>query len=429
MKFDLLHPADQIVMIMKRIYEGGMTTTSGGNLSIRDGNGDVWITPGGIDKGCLSRSDIMCVKPDGTAVGPHKPSSELPFHLKIYETRPDAEAVLHAHPPGLVAFSIVTNIPDTSIIPNAHQVCGKIGFAPYDVPGSAALGKKIAKKFAEKCDIVMMENHGLVTLGADLFQAFMRFETLEYCARLQINALRLGSMVSLTPEQLALAWKKKNAPLEEFIPHMHTSRERDARREMCEFIHRAYDQHLFTSTQGTFSCRLDDDVFLITPYGVDRKYMEPSDLLLIQKGLGEAGKIPSRSVLVHRDIYKKHPGTNAVIIAHPPHIMAYGLSRTPFDSRTIPESYIMLRDIAVLPYGTNITRPDLISDTVSPAVPLIMVENDFLIVTGDSLLRVYDCLEVAEFSAKALLSATVLGEVSPITEEEVGDLKQAFDLP
>lgn len=51
MKFDLLHPADQIVMIMKRIYDGGMTTTSGGNLSIRDDNGDVWITPGGIDKG------------------------------------------------------------------------------------------------------------------------------------------------------------------------------------------------------------------------------------------------------------------------------------------------------------------------------------------------------------------------------------------
>ena len=85
MRFDLLHPADQLVMIMQRIYEYGMTTTSGGNLSIRDENGDVWITPSGIDKGALTRQDICCVKPDGTVIGPHKPSVELPFHLDIYK--------------------------------------------------------------------------------------------------------------------------------------------------------------------------------------------------------------------------------------------------------------------------------------------------------------------------------------------------------
>lgn len=368
----------------------------------------------------------MCIKPGGTIVGPHKPSSELPFHLKIYETRPDARAVLHAHPPGLVAFSVVRDIPNTSIIPNAHQVCGKIGLAPYDIPGSAALGNKIARKFAEHCDIVMMENHGLVALGKDLFQAFMRFETLEFCARLQINAMRLGNMVSLTPEELSLTGTGINIPMDVFIPNIHSSLERDARREMCGFIHRAYDQQLFTSTQGTFSCRLDDDMFLITPYGMDRKYMEPADIVLINKGLCEAGKIPSRTVLLHRDIYAKHKGIDAVIIAHPPHIMAYNLSRTPFDSRVIPESYVMLRDIAVLPFGTNIKRPELICDTLSPSTPLIMVQNDCLIVTGDSLMKVYDCLEVAEFSAKVLLAATALGEVSPIGREELDELKKTF---
>ena len=113
----MLHPADQIVMIMNRIYYYGMTTTSGGNLSIRDSEGTVWISPSGIDKGSLRREDIMQIKPDGTIVGIHRPSSEYPFHLAIYKKRPDLKAVLHAHPPALVAFSLLRKIPDTSIIP------------------------------------------------------------------------------------------------------------------------------------------------------------------------------------------------------------------------------------------------------------------------------------------------------------------------
>lgn len=88
----------------------------------------------------------------------------------------------------------------------------------------------------------------------------------------------------------------------------------------------------------------------------------------------------------------------------------------------------MLRDISVLPFGTNISDPEKICEVLSPAAPLIMIENDCLIATGDSLLKVYDCLEVAEFSAKSLLAAGVLGEVSPISQKEVDDLKKAFSL-
>ena len=140
MRFELLHPADQLVMIMDRIYRYGMTTTSGGNLSIKDENGDIWITPSGIDKGNLTREDVCQVKPDGTVIGPHKPSVELPFHTKIYEIRPDLKGILHAHPPTLVAFSLARKIPNLSLIPNATEVCGKVGMARYDVPGSAQLG-------------------------------------------------------------------------------------------------------------------------------------------------------------------------------------------------------------------------------------------------------------------------------------------------
>lgn len=95
MNFNLLHPADQLIMIMQRIYGYGMTTTSGGNLSILDDNGDIWITPGGVDKGSLTRSDIIRVKADGTVVGDHNPSSEFPFHKLVYQSRPDILSLIH----------------------------------------------------------------------------------------------------------------------------------------------------------------------------------------------------------------------------------------------------------------------------------------------------------------------------------------------
>ncbi len=111
----LLHPRDQITMVIGRIYSRGLTTTSGGNISIIDENGDIWVIPSAIDKGSLQPSDIVCVKRDGTITGRHKPSSEFPFHKAIYEARPDIKAIIHAHPPALVSFSIVREIPNTNI--------------------------------------------------------------------------------------------------------------------------------------------------------------------------------------------------------------------------------------------------------------------------------------------------------------------------
>src|SRR5438132_4132374 len=122
---DLIHPRDAIMRTMERIYRYRMTTTSGGNLSIRDDNGDVWITPAGIDKGTLRREDIICVHGDGTAHGPHRPSSELPFHQEIYGTRPDIRGIVHAHPVALVAFSLVHEVPNTRLFHQARHVCGE----------------------------------------------------------------------------------------------------------------------------------------------------------------------------------------------------------------------------------------------------------------------------------------------------------------
>ncbi len=428
MNFNLMHPAEQIVLLLNRVYQKGLTTTSGGNLSIMDSEGIIWITPSGIDKGSLTPSDICKVLPDGTVIGKYKPSVELPFHKLVYQTRPDVSAVLHAHPPALVSYSLIREIPSINIIPTPHQVCGTVGIAKYEVPGSQALAERIVDEIKNGYNAVIMENHGVITCADNLFEAFKRFETLNFAASIGITASILGTPQSLTDEQIALTNRKGLNSLGEFIPTTYSSDERKLRKEMCALIHRSYDQGLFTSTQGTFSVRLDKDSFLITPYGVDRKYIEPEDIVRIEYNWREAGKRPSRSVSLHKRIYDDHKDINAITVAHPKHLMAFGVTHTPIDSRTIPESYIAMRDIGRVPFGTNITDPGKISDIISEHSPVVLVENDSVISTGKSLINAFDRLEVAEFTANTIIHAKMIGKIVMISDKEVEDINKAFNL-
>lgn len=428
MNFNLMHPAEQIVMLINRVYQKGLTTTSGGNLSILDSEGNIWITPSGIDKGSLTPQDICKVLPDGTVVGKYKPSVELPFHKLVYETRADVSAVLHAHPPALVSYSLIRKIPDVNIIPTPQQVCGKVGIAEYEVPGSDLLAKRIVAEINKGYNAVIMENHGVITCADNLFEAFKRFETLNFAASIGITASILGKPEPLTEEQIELNNRKGKTSLGEFIPTTYSSDERRLRKEMCALIHRSYDQGLFTSTQGTFSVRLNNDAFLITPYGVDRKYIEPEDIVRIENGWREAGKRPSRSVTLHKLIYDEHPEINAITVAHPKHLMAFGVTHTPIDSRTIPESYIAMRDIGRVPFGTNIVEPKKISSMLSSSSPVILVDNDSVISTGTTLINAFDRLEVAEFTANTIIHAKMIGDIVMISDKEVEDINKAFNL-
>lgn len=428
MKLEMLHPADQLVMFMERIYGYGMTTTSGGNLSILDDNGDIWITPGSIDKGSLTRNDMICIKPDGTIVGNHKPSSEYPFHQHIYKTRPDLKAVLHAHPPALVAFSIVRKLPNTSLIPNVRFSCGKIGMAKYGLPGSDDLGAKISEEFEKGYNTVILENHGVVIGAKSMFDAFKSFETLDFSARLEIDAHNIGTPKPLTSEQIDWYKSRQHIAMDEFVANKISSEEKAARAEMCKLIKRAYNQQLVNSTQGTFSQRIDDDSFIITPSGTDRKYLEPEDIVKISGDFKEMGKRPSRSALLHREIYRQHPHINSIIIAHPPCIMSFAVTEEPLDSRTIPESYILMRTIPKLEFGANYLKPVETASVFKENTPIAIISNDCVIVTGNSLLNAFDRLEVAEYSARAIIAAKDLGEVVAIKDDEIDEIVDAFGL-
>jgi len=424
---DLTHPADRLVEAMARIYHYRMTTTSGGNLSIRDADGSIWITPARVDKGALRREDIVRVLPDQTTEGRHRPSSEFPFHKKIYELRPDLGAIIHAHPVTLVAFSICGQKPDTRLFTKAHELCGEVGFAPYALPGSEKLGEQIAAVFAGGHDCVLLENHGVVVGGRDFDEAFRRFELLEFVAKIIVKARHLGPVRYLTAGQLAIG-KKPPAPLEEFAAGPRSSAELALRSALCEFIRRGYQQRLLTSVAGSFSARVDQNSFLISSELVDRATITPGQLVLVRDGRREAGTRPSRACRLHRAIYARHPGIHAIVNATPVNATAFSVSDTKLDTRTIPESYVFLRDVAVLPFSWVYDAPERIAETLTPKFPIALVGNDCALVMGKSILDAFDRLEVLESTAEAVILSRSIGEVQPMGDAVIKELDEAFAL-
>ena len=421
-----LHPSELISFIIKRIYQNGLTTTSGGNISIRDEHGDIWITPAAVDKGNLLPSDIICIKSNGKVIGPHKPSSEYPFHKAIYQSRSDLNAIIHAHPPALVSFSIVRQVPDTKIIANTRKICGDVGYAEYEMPGSEALGMKIEEQFRKGFNALIMENHGIVTGGADLFDVYHRFEALEYCARTILLGKTLGDIKYLTDNQIAAF----EAQLPELMPEMDSvsspTDEQEKRASLCEIVDRAFRQELMISAYGVVSMRLKDDTFLITPSTIENWNLGTDDIVQIKSGKREPGKIPNKSAWLHQLIYRDNPGINFIIQTQCPNLMAFGVTNTKLNVRTIPESWIFLQDLPTVPFDALSPANTNIPRLLSTGSPGLIIGNDSVIFTGETPLQAFDRLEVAELSAKSILMGALLGKMTPINDDQVEDLRKAF---
>ncbi len=430
MNYAYLHPRDEIALTLSRIYRYKMTTTSGGNLSIIDENGDMWITPSRVDKGTLTAADIVCVKRDGTVVGPHKPSSEFPFHRAIYEARPDIRAIVHAHPMALVAFSISKKVPDTKLIPQTYRWNGQVGFAPYGVPGSEDLGQKIAVKFAEGFDSVILESHGVCCGGKSLQDAFQRFETLELCCKTEIKASMLGEPKFLSEQQLQLESKSDVQMASfEYDPGMMSIREKELRNTLCQFVERGYRQRLLTGSTGTFSARIDERAFLITPRPLDRFSVLPEEIVMIRKGKCESGKNPSHATLSHQAIYDAHPEVQAIINACPLNALAFSVCHKAIDTRTLPECYIFLREVGLLPFETTFNNYAAMTRQLSLRHPAAVLCNNGVMVVGRDILSAFDQLEVLECSAEAILDSLPIGGHVPMGKPVIDEIIKAFNLP
>ncbi len=427
MKLLNMTPAEKIAFYMTRLYDNKLTTTSGGNLSIMDDDGTLWISPSGIDKAHLTADDIMWVTPDGTVHGKHKPSTEYPFHLAVLRARPDLHAVLHAHPAALVAYSLERRLPEMDLMPDVSALCGKIAIAKYALPGSTKLGGYISSEFAGGCDTVLLENHGVV-LGADsLERAYMMFEALDFAARTGVAASMLGKEGRvLTRSELD---KKTYDPRSVgFSDTLIAACFPEIRADIADKCRRSYKNKLFTAATGMFASRAGNG-FLITPEGEDRGLLTPEQLVYVDGTRCERGKTPSRYANIVRRIFKAHPEINSICAARSPYIMGFAVTGAEFNSHMIPEGYICLRNTLRYPFGTLEDDPETIVSDISMRTPIVIIENDGVLVAGTSPLNAYDRLEVLEFGAESLCDiASMKGTIVPISEEEIKEIEVAFNL-
>ena len=198
------------------------------------------------------------------------------------------------------------------------------------------------------------------------------------------------------------------------------------RHEMAKIIQRACRQGLMVSSFGTISHRLTETAFLINPTNSNRREIAPKDLVFIDRETKEAQKEPSRATPMHQEIYKKHQNINCIISTQSPNAMAFAITHSKMDTRTIPESYVLLEDIPLLPYGDPLKRGGDAVEVLGKHTPIGLFQNNSILVTGSSLLEAFDRLEVAEFSAKSIIDSKALGTVNPINDNEIKDLRAKF---
>ncbi len=204
--------------------------------------------------------------------------------------------------------------------------CGQIGFAEYASPGSQELGTTISDVFARGINTVILENHGVVSGAADLMSAYEQMETLEYTARTLIYSKSLGEVKWLQAGAVLDAWMHPvfSGELSEFA--LQPDGVSEARTHLAEIVRRAYRQHLMFSTSGSASTRLSADSFLVTPYGTDRNWLEPEDLVIIQNQSRQSNNPPTRLLELHRAIYHQHKNVGAVMTSQAPYLTAFAVT-------------------------------------------------------------------------------------------------------
>ena len=208
-----------------------------------------------------------------------------------------------------------------------------------------------------------------------------------------------------------------------------TNDEKELRVRICDFVHRAYRLRLFISTQGSFSARLDADSFVITPSQVDRERLAVEDLSLVCSGRANAGSTPSRAAALHDAIYRRHPHVGAIINAYPVNATAFSVTAAELQTRTIPESYVVVRQLGTAGYAMQFEDPDKLAALISKTQPALLVENGGVLVTGRDVLEAYDRLEVLEATAEANINSRALGPMAPMPDDVIRDLEAAFFKP
>jgi L-fuculose-phosphate aldolase len=192
----------EIVKTMELLYDKNLVTPTGGNVSARlRGSDHFWITPSGQFKGDLKVRDLVRVTLEGKGYsGRLKPSVETPLHSKLYRTREDVCAFIHAHSP-LTLGTALAGIEIKPVTPEGVLFVGEVPIVQFETPGTEDLANKVVEMLKSH-QVAVMQNHGVVAVGRNLLEALNRIEIVEITARIMTVAHIWGGTPTLTASQL-----------------------------------------------------------------------------------------------------------------------------------------------------------------------------------------------------------------------------------
>ena len=191
-----------IVEVGRRMYARGYTASNDGNISVRLGGDRLLMTPKSVCKGFMT-PDMMCITDlEGSKLqGDRDPSSEMLMHLEVYRQRPDVQAVVHAHPPTATGFAVAGIPLDRAVLAEVLTTLGSIPIAEYATPSTSELPEAV-RKYIKAHDGMLLANHGALTVGADLFGAYYKMETIEHFAKISLVARLLGRENLISREEV-----------------------------------------------------------------------------------------------------------------------------------------------------------------------------------------------------------------------------------
>ncbi len=192
----------QMVDVCRRMWTLGWVAANDGNLSVKINDDLFMCTPTGVSKSYITPDMLILINRKGEIIeGKGKPSSEIKMHLRCYAERDDVGAVMHAHPPVATGFACAHVPLDSYSMIETVIAIGSVPIAPYGTPSTNEVPDGIAPLLPEH-DVILLENHGALTVGADLTTAYYRMETLELYAKIMLTANQLGGAKEISKENI-----------------------------------------------------------------------------------------------------------------------------------------------------------------------------------------------------------------------------------
>lgn len=185
---------EQICDVCHKMWQLGWVAANDGNVSVKLEDGTFLATPTGISKSFITPEKLVHIDENGEiidAIDGYRPSSEIKMHLRCYKEREDVGAVVHAHPPTATGYAVAHIDLDRYTMIETVIAIGSVPVTPYGTPSTYEVPEAIAP-YLQEHDVLLLENHGALTVGADLLTAYYRMETLELYAKISLTAHLLG---------------------------------------------------------------------------------------------------------------------------------------------------------------------------------------------------------------------------------------------